>query len=483
MDALVLSIMEVVQELLRDTRGVLVGLAVIVVSVLGLMVGRSLSRGFFNVAAPDDEPAQPKQDRDTENLVTPGRQIRSGDTVTGKVAAIRWMLRAIGLAGLVAVGSLVALENYGTEPILRWSLAKLEPKSGVRVTFEKATGGLLSGRFVLHQVRAVRENHPESNFDLKCSQVTARCSLWKILSPNLAFDGLRIEQVSGSYQRSPGPRKGPRPEGVPAELPRNAGNVRIGQLQLLEATITYTDSTVEGEPVRIGLAIDSLDCAPVRAAHAPFDLMFRSNAAGTIEGRPFLIQTTHSATGTKTEWRATGLPIALIRAYLEGPFRWLQSGECDVSIVQEMPLDRTLPVILETHLILRDIRPGVPADTKPAAAIALQLLISKMKNFPKEKDVAFTLKLDPEKFDLTKTEDRAQLWKQFKTAAVAALLQSGPVQIEGLPDEANAQLDRTIDNVTNKALKAIENIRIRRQARKAAKQQGKPVPPSPEPQP
>lgn len=478
MESLLLSMIEVVQELLRDTQGVLVGLAVIVVSVLGLLAGRGLARGFFNVAAQEGDPVLPGPDRNPENNVTPGHIILPAETVNGKVAAIRWLLRAIGLAGLVTVGSLVALEHYGTEPILRWSLAKLEPKSGVRVTFEKASGGLLSGQIVLRQVRAVRKNHPESNFDLTCSQVTARCSLWKLLTPDLAFDGLRIEQVSGTYQRSPGPPK----ESRPAEVPRTSRNVRIGELQVLEAAITYTDSTVEGEPVQIGLAIDSLDCAPVRASHAPFDLMFRSNAAGTIEGRPFLIQTTHSPTGTKTEWRATGLPIALVRAYLEGPFRWLQSGECDVSIVQNMPHDRTQPLVLETHLILRDIRPGVPADTKPAAAIALQLLMSKIKNFPKEKDVGFTIRLDPEKFDLTKTEDRAQLWKQFKTAAVGALLQSTPVQIEGLPDETNAQLDRTIDNVAEKALKAIENIRIRRQARKAAKA-GKQAPPAPESQP
>ncbi len=477
MESLLLSIVEVVQELLRDTRGVMVGLAVIVVSILGLLAGRSLTRGFFNVAAPEGDPVQPGPDRNAENTVTLGHRIHPAETVNGKVAAIRWLLRAIGLAGLAVVGSLVALEHYGTEPILRWSLAKLEPKSGVRVTFEKASGGLLSGQFVLRQARAVRKNHPESNFDLRCSQVTARCSLWKLFTPDLAFDGLRIEQVSGTYQRSPGP-KGPRPAGAPAEVPRTSRNVRIGELQVLEAAITYTDSTVEGAPVQIGLAIDSLDCAPVRASHAPFDLMFRSNAAGTIEGRPFLIQTTHSASGTKTEWRATGLPIALVRAYLEGPFRWLQSGECDVSIVQNMPHDRTLPVILETHLILRDIRPGVPADTKPAAAIALQLLMSKIKNFPKEKDVGFTIRLDPEKFDLTKTEDRAQLWKQFKAAAVAALLQAGPVNVEGLPDEANQKLDLTID----RAAQMIENIRIRRQARKAARA-GKQAPPAPEPQP
>lgn len=480
METLVLSIMEVVQELLRDTRGALIGLAVIVVTVLGVLTGRRMASGLFDVAAPEGEPSLPPADSSGEQAVTPGRRVRIAKTVTGKVAAIRWLLRATGLAGIAAVGGLIALENYGTEPILRWSLAKLEPKSGIRVTFGKATGGLLSGQFVLHQVRAVREQHPESNFDLSASQVTARCSLWKMIGSNLAIDGLRIDQVSGTYHRS-GPAKASGPQEAVAELQRRARQLRIGELQLLEATVTYTDSTVAGAPVQIGLVIDSLECAPVRTAQAPFDLIFRSNAAGTVEGRPFLIQTTQSAGGTRTEWQATGLPIALVRTYLEGPFRWLQSGECDVSIVQLMPQDGRLPVILETHLILRDIRPGVPADTKPGVAIAAQLLISQLKNLPKEKDIGFTLKLDPKKFDLTKTQDREQLWKQFKAAAVAALLQSTPVRAEGLSDEANEKLDRTIDDVTLKALKAIENIRMRREARKAAKA-GKPVPPAPAPQ-
>lgn len=480
METLVLSIMEVVQELLCDTRGVLIGLAVIIVAILGLLTGRRVASGLFDVAAPEAEPAPPPADRDGEQATPPGRRIRIIETVTGKVAAIRWLLRATGLAGVVAVGGIIALENYGAEPILRWSLAKLEPRTGIRVTFGKATGGLLSGQYVLHQVRAVREQHPESNFDLSASQVTARCSLWKIIGSNLAIDGLRIDQVSGTYHRS-GPAKVPGPKESVAELQRRARQLRIGELQLLEATVTYTDSTVAGAPVQIGLVIDSLECAPVRSAQAPFDLIFRSNASGTVEGRPFLVQTTPSAAGTKTEWRATGLPVALVRTYLEGPFRWLQSGECDVSIVQLMPDDSRLPVVLETHLILRDIRPGVPADTKPGVAIAAQLLISQLKNFPKEKDIGFTLKLDPAKFDLTRTQDREQLWKQFKAAAVAALLQSTPVRAEGLSDEANEKLDRTIDDVTVKALRAIENIRIRRQARKAAKA-GKPVPPAPAPQ-
>ena len=134
------------------------------------------------------------------------------------------------------------------------------------------------------------------------------------------------------------------------------------------------------------------------------------------------------------------------------------------------------PVTLDAHLVLRNIKPGVPGDIKPAVAIAAQLLMAQLKRLPKEKDLKFTLNLDPEKFDLTTTESAAQLWQQFKTAAIASLLQTTGVNVEGLPDAAQQKLDRAVDNVANKALKAMENIRERRKMKKAEK--GKP--PAPE---
>lgn len=486
MESLVLSMTEILRGLLGDVRWILFGVAALIVGVLGVLAGRRLTREVSLAAAPEGGPDLPGKDRNDGDLVTPSRRRRPGDAKSGKIAAMRWTLRGLGLTGIALVASLVALDGYGTEPILRWSLAKLEPRTGIKLTFSKVTGGLLSGQFVLHQVRAVRVNHPESNFDLICSQVTARCSLWKILSPRVAIDGVRLEQVSGTYHRV---RKAPiaapagtAPAPAPAPLAARARGVWIGQLQLVDATIDYTDSTVEGDPVQVALAVESLECAPVRSAQAPFDLIFRSNATGTIDGRPFVVKTTRLPAGTKTEWGATGLPMALVRAYLEGPFRWLRSGECDVSIAQQMPDDQTVPVTLETHLILREIRPGVPEGTKPGVAIAAQLLISQLKNLPKEKDIGFTLKVDPKKFDLTKTEDREHFWKQFKAAAVAGLLQSTPVGVDGLSDETNEKLDRAVDNVANQAMKAIEKIRARRQARKAAKEkQAPPAPPVPQP--
>ena len=481
METLMLSIMDAVQELLRETRGILLGLAVLFVGLIGVMTGRRLANGLFNLAADEEQPAAGARDRDADRDAAPEYQIPAAATMTGNVATLRWALRGLGLFGIAVVGLLMAVEKHGTEPILRWSLAKLEPKSGIQVTFESATGGLLSGKFVLHHVHVVRQNHPESNFDLTCSEVTARCSLWKILSPSSAFDGLRFEGVTGSYDRSRGPAKPRQPDGTIAEQKQPARNSRIGELEVVGANITFTDHTVEGDPVEMALGIDSLRCSPVRAAQAPFDLIFRSDAAGTIDGQPFVIQTTPSATATQTEWRATGLPVSLLRAYLSGPFRWLQSGECDVSVVQQMPNEPAQPVTLESHLVLRDIRPGVPNDTKPAVAVAAQLLMAQMKRLPREKDIGFTLKLDPAKFDLTRTEDREHLWQQYKAAAVAGLLQTAPIKIEGLSDETNERLENAVDKVTIKALKAIENIRIRRQARKAAKE-GKAVPPAPEPQ-
>jgi hypothetical protein len=127
-------------------------------------------------------------------------------------------------------------------------------------------------------------------------------------------------------------------------------------------------------------------------------------------------------------------------------------------------------VVLNSQLSLRDIQPGVPDNVKPAVAIAARVLLTQFKRFPKQKDFGFTLELDPNKFDLTQTEDLDRLWQQFKQATVAALLKTTGLKQADLPEGTNEKMDATVDIVTKGALKALEKIKERRKAKKAAKE-------------
>lgn len=402
-----------------------------------------------------------------------GRRVHSVPyhaTLTGNTALLRLSFRNLGLRGIAAVGLLLAVEHSATDPLGRWLLNRVESQSEVRLTCDRVTGGLLSGGFVLHQVRAVQEHHPDANYDLRAARVTVRLTAWKLLRASLDIDQVRIEGVQGTYHRLRKLEGAPTRQTETKSVRRPSGDVQIGKLSLADWQIDFTDSAVEGDPIECQLAIDSFDCPRVRSSSAAYDLIFRSTVRGKINEHPFAIRTTATETGVNTEWRADRLPMQFARAYLEGPFRWLRSGECDVRVRQHRPFDPNAAVWLESHLVMRDVQPGVPSDTKPAVAIAAQLLISQLKQFPRDRDVGFTLKLPQNKFDLTRIEDRAELWKQYKAAAVAALLQTAAVNSEALPAETQERLDQAVDRLTNRALNAIEKVRAKREARKGARQ-------------
>lgn len=394
---------------------------------------------------------------------TPMQRYRSN------VAVLRTLVGGLGLAGIAGVGLLVAVEFLGTEPTLSLAFKRLRARTGISITFDRASGGPLRGEYVLHGVRAVRENDVHSNFDLQSSAVAVRFSLLDLLWRKQGLDEVRVDQVTGTYEKS-GDRGGLASGPELSHDQRRARNIPISRLSIFDATLNYTDSSVKGEPVKFDLVLESLQCVPFNTAFAAHDILFRSNVVGTIDQQPFSIESQRSETGAKTIWKATGMPVRFARSYLNGPFRLLRAGECDVHIVQDVPDDRKLPVVVDTHLKFRGIRAGLPDDVKPAVAVAAQILMSQLNKVPKQMDLDFILKLDQDKFDLTTTEDLNDVWMQFRGAAVSSLLKASGLKVETVSDGAGKELDVTVDQLTEKAFQILDKARERRKAKKAEKQ-------------
>lgn len=403
----------------------------------------------------------------TSQIVFPTRRVPM-ERYRANVAILRMLFGGLGLAGIASVGLLVAVEYLGTGPILSWSFKRLQAKTGIAITFDRATGGPLRGEYVLHRVRAVRENDIHSNFDLLSSSVMVRFSLLNLLWRTPGLHEIRVDQITGSYEKA-SDRGGLASGAEQSKSRRRERNIAIDRLSIVDATVNYTDSSLKGEPVKFDLVVKSLQCAPFNTAFAAHDIVFRSNVVGTIDQQPFSIDTQRTETGVKTEWQATGLPVRLARAYLGGPFRLLRAGECDVHVVQTAPDDQKSPVVLDTEITFRAIRAGLPDDVKPAVAIAAQILMTQLKQVPKQMDLDFMLKLDQGKFDLRTTEDLHDVWVQFRAAAVSSLLKTSGLKLETVADGVGKEVDLTVDKLTEKAFQIIDRARERRKAKKSEK--------------
>lgn len=468
MEPLILPFVEFVRGLDSAAGWMIAGIGLSVLGVVASVINRLFWSRWKAVATAEDPQSAEPEPNDKGPAAQPTAGQREPFSASN-MGFVRQTLRCLVFVGIWCATMVAAVEYLGAEPLLRWSLGKLEAKTGVKLTFGQATGGPLRGEFVLRQVRAVRQNHPYSNFDIVCSQVTVRFSFWKLLGSQLAFEDVRAEQISGEYDRIGRHEPGSAPGDDLSKTEKPKKNIPIGHLEIRDATIDYTDSTVEGDPIEFALGINSLVCRPFRTAYAPYDIVFRSEVDGTLDQQPFRVHSSETATERKTEWEATGLPVKFARAYLGGPFRWLAGGKVDALVTQTTNPDPRVPVVLETTLKLREIQTGVPGNVKPAVALAARIVVSQLKLIPKEKTFGFKLKLEPEKFDLTKTEDLDRLWQQFKQAAVAGLVQSTGIKPEGLSPESNQKVDQAVNAITDEALKALERIKERRKAKKAAK--------------
>lgn len=405
----------------------------------------------------------------------PGDRFAAEQRMASQLAVWR-LLRGAGCTGLIACCTLMAVEHHGANPILKYSLNRLQTRTGINLKFEQATGGPLQGEYRLHGVRLTRENHPESNFHLAVSDVTIRFTWWKLLCSPLTIDGLHAQQIAGDFQRTPrGNTDKPQPDSVPtpdavADANRISNGVTVRHFEIEDAAITFTDSSTDGTPVEIKLTVAALECSPLRTNRAPYDILFRSNMTGSLDEKPFLVHSTLTDSGRRTEWTADGISIDLVRSYLGGPFRWLVGGTCDVSITQDVSNDPMVPVVLNTSLKLRELRAGLPTNTKPAVAVAVEILSSRVKSIPKYKELQFKLELDPRKFDLTKTEDQQRAWEQLRQATVAALLQTTGLNPTGAADEKGKRINGSANEVSDEVIKAIQRIRERKQQRRSARQ-------------
>lgn len=466
MDALSLSVQFLtsltIKSLQQSSSLAILFVGCVIASILAFLRTRRI---YVLAAANHLDDQRPSSDRELEappaepeDVVTVGRII---PPISKQRQGLWSSARALGFGLTALCGLLCGLEHLSMPMLLRQASVELEKKTGFELKYGSATGGLLSGELVLHEVRISRQGHPRSNFDLQCGEVRVRGSVWTILSPGKILKQLKLEQVTGTYEvlsreAPPGVEK----KNIAPDLDGPRNKIEIGQLRIDDALIHFVDRSVAGELVELDVTLKILDCPNFRTDRAAFDVFFRSRVDGLLDGQEFHAVSVDTKEGTKTDWKGTKLPLKLARRYLDGPFRWLSQGSFDFQATQLVRLNPVLPVQFQCDMVLNDVEVEAPVGARPAAAIGAQVLTSFIKQQDRPLALSFQTEQDRKRFDLRTTESLQQFWTQVQRAAVSALLKaSSGNKVDG--DVADA--------VSDLATRAIERIKERRKAKREGK--------------
>lgn len=353
----------------------------------------------------------------------------------------RWRLwiRVGGLTlFLISLIGLVTIEFIGADPMLRWALKDLKPKSGIELTFDQVSGGFLRGNLEATNIKLKRAEDKYSNFDLTCAKATCHFSIWTILWSRTSFESVTLEHVTGRYERVS--RREPRADKKTFE---------IHKFSATNCELEIIDHTASGESAPYNVHIAALESYRMRSRSIMFDTLFHSNIVGTVEGRPLSITSQRNESGYEVHWKADRLPVAIVGDYLKGPFRWIDEGRVNVVMNADVPADGTPGGVLamKWELAFHEIHASMPDGLNLAMRTIAQVAVNELNRKIDGMQIAFDAKLPMVNGVVVITSDAIleSLWEVIGTAARDSLLEKLGVKLEDVQDAFRGDAEKLIE--------------------------------------
>ncbi len=344
---------------------------------------------------------------------------------------IALVVSALAFSLLVLCLSAVAvLSAFFFEPTSRWIADRVGASTGYEIAFEGASGNLLTGRMSLDRVEIRRTGLAADSFALDLEKVILDVDLVGSLIGASKVERLRIDGVRGVVTADGGGRAG---GGPPLNLVKAAGRLNFVVRDLQIADVDIHLGRPDGPPVRY--VFTRLAVAPFRGYLALFDLLFRSNISGEIDGHRIDIATSGSAAGRKTQWKFDALPVDLVRHYVGvAPATWLQAGVLEIEVEDRWRRDDE-ETTFDMDWRLRFLEPRVSA---PAGASLIERAavnaMSKHMNGREDVLIAFTMRYAEGDFASTASTDASALWRAILKAMILALEEMSKAKDQPTPN-------------------------------------------------
>ncbi len=447
MEGLVILLGDFIAAALVPAIVLLIEAIVAAVSVIAELIGLLFSGALTKRAG--HKPSVPKEfDRKPSSVEAKGTNsaqkvadesaVRKQDSAARIQPLDRWLRRIVSCSVLLFALTLIGaflVNQFFFDPAVRIVWHQIESRTSIAVDFEKAEGSFWTGKLNLSDATIKREGHPHSNFDVKVKEMTFDIGMWNLLSSNPVFEQVAIRGAKGSYERL---------EIVERLEPRR--NFHIDEFLLEDIELAIIDQTREPRVVNFALQVDSLATRDFDSRWAVFEILFRSDATGRIDNRPFLITSKQIDGGRETKWKADGLPIELVSPYLLGPFQWFDQGVVDINVDDRWNLSNDAPEIqMHWEMVFRDVKASVPGDLQGPTRIVAVAVVKFLNTHSERIPIRFDLSINKDEFESKASPEAAGLWKAVSDAAADAIGKATGMAKEKVQEAGKDAVDKFKD--------------------------------------
>ncbi len=349
----------------------------------------------------------------------------------GRIARIVSIALA-GIAGVLFIGILLANSLFFDRTV-RMVFTAAHAKTGVETQCQTIEGSLFAGRVRLGDCTIQRAAHPTSTFDMHVDLIEVDLQVSSLLG-KAKIESARVSGLTGAITSTRSDTDAP----VRNDKPKRQFVVR--RLDVSDVRLELTGTNRDGNPFQLPIEIERFESQPLRSRLALFDGLFRSNAAGTIDGAPFEITTTGIEDGRTTKWRATELPVASLGAVAGGALSWFKSGSVDVSVDDRWRLGEAVDINMGWRLELKDIEVGAPAGTGTLKRIAAAPLTRYVNSLDRTFPLEFDMVVNENQFEYQSSLASTNIWSAVGQS-VNDVLGAFGVNMEGDTETGNAIRD------------------------------------------
>ena len=322
----------------------------------------------------------------------------------------------IGLA--LTVGAMMLANTVFFEPTVRFILAMVGQRTGSELAFNTVSGNLLIGHFVFEELSAKRISDTASSFDLKAHKFSVNLDLPTLLARPIAFDSLMADTVTGTLQ-------------LP-ERHTGTGNTNSNNEVLIKAkrkfhieALALTNVNIalsRGERTPVAVSLKSVASAPFRSNFAIFDVLFRSNLIGEIDGHDISISTKQTDTGRITQWRMPALPAESVSRFVtKPPIGWLRSGLLNISVDDRWSLGEQAEIDMNWSIRME----GVSAEVEETAGAVERMFAVPFVRYINSRegnvDLHFRLLMDENHFENMASLYAGALWDALRHSIAKAI--------------------------------------------------------------
>ncbi|MBA3685229.1 MAG: hypothetical protein H0W72_08315 [Planctomycetes bacterium] len=354
----------------------------------------------------------------------------------------RWRrpLLITGIATLVLTAALVVAGLCCGERILAWGIDRWSRRTGIAVAYDHAQCNVFAGTARLTGLRVRSPDGASDAYDLRLAEVEVDVAVLALLGGRLELDQARVAGVHGTLRADSDPRR--------AQTPpvRSSREVNIERFTLTDAQVDVT-LLRDGRTLSGPLVVEKLQAEPLRRQWVLFDVLFRSQARGSLWCAPFTIASAPSDQGRVTTWTARGVPVDLLAAFVGGPCAWLRAGTVDVDVVDRWSLAQPRMIHMDYRIAGHGLELVSGTEVGGLSGRMVTALSAYLAVKQGELDLAFALDLDRDRFHHALSLDAAGLWD----AIAPALAERIAAKVGCDPAEVRAA-GRTIKAVAAEAL-------------------------------